>query len=107
VHKPGGAQGPIDPITPSKPFAPGTLIALAIKALGVALPRQKTVWVEAPHSYRAHCTAGPTHVLEIVPLDGAAPALESAPRYGVHIVDANIALGNLIRIVKAQVGRIH
>jgi hypothetical protein len=42
-------------------------------------------------------------VLLISPLDGA-PTLNAVPdaTWGLHLVDANIALGNLLDVVRAQ-----
>ena len=57
-----------------------------------------------PQSYSARCTddAG-AQVLEITPRDGA-PALtpRPLPTWGLHFVDGNIALGNLIGLVRRQ-----
>src|SRR5205807_9072837 len=61
----GGGGGPVDPIFPSKPFAPHTLIADGIAAMKLTLPQPHTVWVSIPGAYRARCSAaGGAHVLE-------------------------------------------
>ena len=60
--------------------------------------------VEFPDAYRARCsTAGGANVLQITPLGGA-PALRRSPdaTWGLHLVDANIALGNLVGLVRRQ-----
>lgn len=62
------------------------------------------MWAGAPGAYRAQCSsANGGHVLEIVAQRGA-PALQPvpSPAWGLHLVDANITLGNLISIVRAQ-----
>ncbi len=99
----GGGSGVIDPVYPSAPFAPGSTIAAGIALLGFPLPTASTPWVELPGSYRAHCTSGPAHVLQITPRGGA-PLPKPSPdaTWGLHLTDANIALGNLTDVVGEQ-----
>ena len=101
----GGGSAPITPISPSAPFAPGTTIAAAITITGVKLPTAPTPWVEIPNAYTAHCsTAGGADVLQIAPRKGAPVYRPSPdPTWGLHLVDANIALGNLVDLVKSQI----
>jgi hypothetical protein len=100
----GGGSATLDGIFPSAPFAPGTLIAAGITLLGVKQPTAPTPWVELPDSYSAECSgeAG-AHVLRLTPLNGA-PAFKPSPTegWGLHLVDANIALGNLIDDVRSE-----
>jgi Protein of unknown function (DUF3089) len=100
----GGRAAFVDPILPSKPFAPGTLLAAAIKLLGLTQPMPATTWVSIPGAYRAHCSsAGGANVLEIKAMLGAQKATPSpTPQWGLHLLDANIALGNLVSIVHAE-----
>ncbi len=102
------SHGLLDPILPSKPFAPRTLTALTIKLLGVVLPKPKTVWSSAPGAYQARCSsAAGTDVLEITPLRGAPdPRPSPTPQWGLHLADASIALGNLVTVV-ARDGRVY
>jgi hypothetical protein len=99
-----GGAGILDPISPSAPFAPGTTIAAAISITGVDLPHPPTPWVEIPGAYRASCSsAGGADVLQITPQRGAPVYTPSPdPGWGLHLVDANIALGNLVDLVRAQ-----
>jgi Protein of unknown function (DUF3089) len=100
----GGGSARITPISPSAPFAPGTTIAVAITITGVELPSPPTPWVEFPNAYSARCSsAGGADVLQISPRNGA-PVYRPSPDagWGLHLVDANIALGNLVGLVKAQ-----
>jgi DUF3089 family protein len=98
-----GGSGLLDPIYPAQPFAPGSAIAAAIAVLGVPLPQASTPWIEAPGSYRAHCTSGAAHVLEVTARGGApVPKPSPDPTWGLHLTDANIALGNLTALVSAQ-----
>ena len=99
----GGGSAKITPIQPREPFAPGSTIAGAIGAVGVPQPKVSTEWGESPNAYRAHCSSGATNALIINPLRGA-PVFHSSPTpsWGLHLVDANIALGNLVGLVRHQ-----
>jgi hypothetical protein len=99
-----GGSAILDPIFPSAPFAPGTLIAAGIALLNLTQPAPKTVWSSEPGSYRASCSStGGADVLRITALHGAQTAKPSPdPTWGLHLLDANIALGNLISTVKDQ-----
>ena len=99
----GGGSAKLDPIFPSKPFAPGT-IATGNKLLQITQPMPKTTWGSIPGSYSAHCSsAGGANVLEIKPLGGAqTPHPAPTPEWGLHLLDANIALGNLVGDVKSE-----
>ncbi len=99
-----GGSGLLDPIFPSAPFAPGTLIADGIAGLGLTQPTPSTVWGTEPGAYSATCSsAGGANVLEISPRNGAqTPTPSPDPSWGLHLVDANVALGNLIAIVHSE-----
>jgi hypothetical protein len=99
-----GGSGSLDPIFPTQPFAPGSTIAVVTRLLGVTLPTATTPWVEAPGSYTARCSSTDgADVLEIAPVDGA-PNIHPSPdaTWGLHLVDANIALGNLTALVRSE-----
>lgn len=99
-----GGSGLLDPIFPSAPFAPGTLIGLGISLVGVTQPMPATVWSSEPGAYRAECSsAGGADVLQVSPVGGAqTPHPSPTPEWGLHLLDANIALGNLLTIVRTQ-----
>ena len=99
-----GGAGTVDPILPSAPFAPGTLIAAGIGLLRLTQPHPATVWSSEPGAYRARCSdAGGADVLQITPLAGAQTATPSPdPTWGLHLLDANIALGNLLSVVRRE-----
>jgi hypothetical protein len=100
----GGGTRPVDTLEPSKPFAPKTVIGLETQAIGFTLPKVKTPWIEARGAYRAHCSsANGANVLRIAGVKGA-PQLNALPdaTWGLHLTDANIALGDLVRLVRAQ-----
>jgi Protein of unknown function (DUF3089) len=93
-----------DPVLPSAPFAPGTLIAAGIKLLDLTQPQTGTVWSSLPNSYSARCSAaGGAHVLQLTALPGAqTPTPSPDPTWGLHLLDANIELGNLVKLVHVQ-----
>jgi hypothetical protein len=100
----GGGSGILGPIEPTAPFDPKSTLSAGIALLGVVTPKASTTWIEAPGSYRARCSgAGGAHVLQITARNGA-PTYHPSPdaTWGLHLVDANIALGNLVRLVRVQ-----
>ncbi len=98
-----GGTSLLDPIMPTAPFAPGSTIATVIGILGLKLPAVGTPWIESPRSYSAACSSGAVHALVITPQPGAQVIHASpTPQWGLHLVDANIALGNLLGLVHEQ-----
>jgi hypothetical protein len=92
-------------ILPSAPFAPSTVIGAASTGLGYPHFSVHTPWVEFDHAYTGACSsANNAHVLQIKDLPGA-PHLNPIPdaTWGLHLADANIALGNLVGIVADEV----
>ncbi|MGI8716159.1 MAG: DUF3089 domain-containing protein [Solirubrobacteraceae bacterium] len=100
----GGGAANVDPIFPSAPFAPGTLISAGISLLKLTQPMPNTVWSSEPGAYRAQCSsAGGANVLQVSPLGGAqTPTPSPDPTWGLHLVDANVALGNLLNVVQHE-----
>ena len=99
-----GGSGVLDPILPTQPFAPGSTIAAGIELLGYSTPAVGTPWVSVPGAYSARCSsANGANVLEISPLHGA-PLIHYSPTpgWGLHLVDVNLALGNLITLVQRE-----
>jgi hypothetical protein len=102
-----GASGSLDPIIPTAPFAPGTSIGIATSVVGFPQPSPpaSTPWYEARGAYAGRCSsADDADVLQISPVGGA-PALKPVPdaTWGLHLTDANIALGNLVELVHDQI----
>jgi Protein of unknown function (DUF3089) len=99
-----GGSAIVAPILPSAPFAPGTLIAVGNDLLKITQPHPPTVWFTQPDAYSAQCVnSNGAHVLMLKALHGAqvaSPAPNAA--WGLHLLDANIALGNLISIVHSE-----
>ena len=100
----GSPSATVTSVLPSQPFAPGTLIAAGIQLLGITQPHPATVWSSLPGAYSARCSsAGGANVLQITPRDGAQlPKPSPDPTWGLHLLDANIELGNLVSVVRAQ-----
>ena len=91
-------------IQPTEPFAPGTAIGLATSLIGTPQQGASTPWVEYDHAYQGACSsADGANVLRITENPGA-PHLHPIPdaTWGLHLVDANIALGNLTDVLKKQ-----
>jgi hypothetical protein len=98
-----GGSGPIDPIEPTQPFAPGSIL-LGIQLLELPLPAASTPFIEIPGAFSAHCSsAAGANVLQIS-AHGSVPNPKPSPdaTWGEHLVDANIALGNLLKIVGSE-----
>jgi hypothetical protein len=100
----GGGSHPVDLIVPSQPFYKRSPLYAGILILGLTQPTPPTAWVEEPNGYRASCSpANNAHVLEITPINGAqTPRPSPNASWGLHLLDANIALGNLIAMVDTQ-----
>jgi hypothetical protein len=104
-----GGSGLLDPILPTRPFAPGSSIAAGIGLLHFGIPPVTTPWVSAPGAYSARCSgADGANALVISPLGGA-PQLHPSPlaSWGLHLVDVNIAMGNLVGIVARESAGFH
>lgn len=99
-----GGSALLDPINPSAPFDPQSTLAAGIAVLGITQPTPPTVWSTEPGAYRAECSsANGAHVLQITPQGGAqTPRPSPDGTWGLHLLDANVALGNLIAIVKSE-----
>jgi Protein of unknown function (DUF3089) len=100
----GGGSRLLTSVFPTQPFAPGTTIGLATGLVGVpTLTGATTPWFQA-QGYTGACdSSNDADVLQISPVGGA-PELNPVPdqTWGLHLVDANIALGNLTDDVAAE-----
>ena len=93
-------------VFPTTPFAPNTLIAAGIKLIGASLPDVPTPWVEYPSAYRGQCaTVNGATVLLVQAVHGALH-LNAVPtaQWGLHLVDGQIALGDLVQMIGVQAG---
>jgi hypothetical protein len=100
---PGGSSGVLIPYLPTQGLS---------TMLGAAAPKSltsaKTPFVTLPAEFSAHCqTTGGTTWLQVDRTTGATdrrPSLSNvgSPRWGLHVVDVNIALGNLVDLVRSE-----
>jgi hypothetical protein len=99
-----GRSKRITPIYPTKPFA-ASVIGAAANLATQGLPKPRTPWVAFPESYTARCSkAAGASVLRVSPFHSIF-TLQAVPdaTWGVHLADANIALGNLANVVRRQI----
>jgi hypothetical protein len=99
-----GSDGALRVVLPTEPFAPGTTIGLATEAVGLTRPDVDTTWFEYPNAYTGACSsADDANVLQVAPRPGA-DELNAVPdsTWGLHLLDANVALGNMVGVVGAQ-----
>jgi hypothetical protein len=96
---PAGGTALLDPYLPS--------LVLAFLPAGSA-PKVQTPWVSFPGEYRARCeSSGNATWLQVTRVAGNAdrrPLLARLrdPALGLHVLDVNIALGNLVRLVRDE-----
>ncbi|HSD23620.1 MAG TPA: DUF3089 domain-containing protein [Solirubrobacterales bacterium] len=99
-----GGSALLTSVFPTAPFAPGTTIGIATQAVGQPTPTGATTpWFQA-QAYTGACdSSNDADVLEISSVGGA-PNLHAVPdaTWGLHLVDANIALGNLTDDIVAE-----
>ncbi|TMK40855.1 MAG: DUF3089 domain-containing protein [Actinobacteria bacterium] len=99
-----GAGQNLQLLLPSQPFAPGVIFLLLLKLYGGPPPSADTPWLQPTDHYTGTCeTSNGANVLMISPVANAR-TLNPSPdaTWGVHLVDINIALGNLTAIVGTQ-----
>jgi hypothetical protein len=96
----GGGSGRIDTVVPSAPFAPSSTLGKVTPGVGYPAVHVSTAWAEADGLYTARCAG---HVLQIT----GTPQLHPLPdaSWGLHLADANIALGTLVKVVTRQARR--
>ncbi|HKP20990.1 MAG TPA: DUF3089 domain-containing protein [Thermoleophilaceae bacterium] len=100
----GGGAAKLSPVYATKPFAPSVIGAEANLALAT-VPKPKTPWATIPGAVTGRCSrAGGANVLRVTAA-GSAFELQPLPdaTWGLHLVDANIALGNLASLVRHQI----
>ena len=92
-------------VVPAQPFAPGTLIAAGISLLGLQWPAASTTFVQSNGGFTGHCSrAGGAHVLRIASAPGTpVPKASPTPDWGLHLVDVNIAQGDLVKVLRRQI----
>jgi hypothetical protein len=91
-------------LTPTEPFAPGIIAALLVRLYNGAPPTGDKPWLQPQDHYTGRCTAANhAHVLMTAPVDGARHLTPSPDdTWGLHLVDLNLPLGNLVALVHRQ-----
>jgi hypothetical protein len=98
-----GGSGPVETIARSEPF-PGTLgIGITIMYGGPA-PTAATPWITPQDHYTAKCdyTDGASSLMLSSIGDAKVLNPSPTPGWGLHLLDANVALGNLVDIVRSE-----
>jgi Protein of unknown function (DUF3089) len=99
----GNHAGPLLPYASTTPF-PGFLGG----AKDIRAPKGSTPWVSYPGQYTAQCEhAGGASWLQLTDVGPAGDMREQVsevlgPLWGTHLVDINVALGNLVGLVALQ-----
>lgn len=84
--------------------APGAMGFIAQTIYGGKTPTAKTAWLRPKDRYTVQCVkSGGAHVLMAKPI-GKSLKLKPAPSpgWGLHLLDINLPLGNLIDVVRVQ-----
>jgi hypothetical protein len=99
----GGGSVDLDTIVPAVPYAPG-YIAAGIQLLHLPLPKVSTPFIETTAAVRGECsTEGGASVLRVASNEGSpVPDPSPTPQWGLHLLDANVAMGNLLQLVREQ-----
>ncbi len=91
-----------------QPYLRTTRFPGPIGAVSGEPPSASTAWVEYPNLYTARCEhANDTNWLQVTDIGGpndARPRTRGSlpPTWGLHLVDVNFALGNLVDLVRLQ-----
>jgi hypothetical protein len=97
------ARAPLVSLLRSKPI-PGVLGVSMGATYGGSPPAAGTPWVQPAERYSAKCEhVNGAHVLLAQPIGSARHLTASpTPGWGIHLLDANLPLGNLVRLVGRQ-----
>jgi pimeloyl-ACP methyl ester carboxylesterase len=92
-------------VAPSEPFAPGTLIAAGISLLQLQWPQASTTFIQSHGAFTGRCSrAGGAHVLHVASAPGTpVPKPSPSADWGLHLVDANIAQGDIVKVLRRQI----
>lgn len=98
----GKPRRPIAVVQPSEPFAQG-LLRLGFQTTYGHPPRAATTWVSPPDRYVGSCRRiNGDHVFRFHPTAGSQRLNEYPSSWGTHLMDMNLGLQNLTRIVALQ-----
>ncbi len=98
-----GGSGVLESVFPVS-FPPGN--GVDIPASEVPGQAGSTPFFEYNDSYTAQCAQSlNNHYLQVTPINGATPLLSTgvlAPYWGLHPLDANLALGNMVNLIASE-----
>ena len=100
----GGGSARLSSIYPTKPFAQ-SVIGAGANAEVAGLPKPNTPWAAFPRGYTGRCSdADGASVLQLRPVTNffTLTAIPDAT-WGLHLADANVALGDLTDLVRRQI----
>jgi hypothetical protein len=99
-----GGSADISPLASTTPYAPGA-IATALASMGLPTPPTTTPWIEQVKGYRARCSSSHgANVLQVKALGTAVtPKPTLSPQWGLHFLDEEIALRNLLDDARGQI----
>jgi hypothetical protein len=96
--------GRLTSLSPADPYPPGVIAALIVQTYGRPPPAADTPWLSPRERYTGECASTDgANYLDVQPI-GDARHLNPAPddTWGLHILDVNIAYGELERILVLQ-----
>jgi hypothetical protein len=98
---------PLRVLVPSEPFAPGPIAGGIVVTNGGPPPSAETPWVVPPDRFAGGCRqVNGSNVLRYDPLPGSRrPNPYPDPTWGTHLLDGNLALDRLVRVVGEQSAR--
>ena len=98
-----GGRTPLESIARTEPY-PGIIGALIALMYNGAPPSAETPWVVPADHYTGECVeADGANFLSIQPVGSARTLTPSPePSWGLHLADVNIALGDLVEVVRRQ-----
>ncbi|HEX5911398.1 MAG TPA: DUF3089 domain-containing protein [Thermoleophilaceae bacterium] len=100
----GGGSANLTTVLPSRPFSEKTTIGIGNKLVGITVPTPRTTYVEYRGTFSARCSsAGGARTLQVTSRGGA-PVPKAVPdaTWGLHLLDGNIALGDLAALSAGQ-----
>lgn len=98
-----GMTGPVGVTVPTEPFAKGPIQLGITVTSGGAIPQAPTTWVQPADRVQGSCrAAGGARVYRYDSLPGSRRLHEFPPTWGTHLVDVNLGLERLVRIVELQ-----
>lgn len=99
----GRSRAPVAIIQPSAAFPPGLFKLGVLATYELQVPSAATTWVSPSGRYVGGCRRiDGVHVLRYRPTEGSRQPREFPPSWGTHLIDFNLELQNLTRIVRLQ-----